>query len=150
MAKRRTKYPPPSTVKFATFTRRATPKMLARGGLPAMVVLSQMVTTVVPPQYGNFVVTTKQPVAPIKMRYRAFANEEGFLDMELTFKSYVPLAPLPLRLRALLLHLRLLGDAQVLAALHEWFGLGLPLCLGGHEVQLLARGHPHLRLLGDA
>ena len=82
LAKRRTKYPPPSTVKYATFSRRKTIGMRAVGGLPAIAAVSQLVTTTVPAQYGNFVVTSKQSVAPTKKKYVAAVKEYIFEKRE--------------------------------------------------------------------
>lgn len=48
----RTKYPPVLTIKFATFSRKPTPGMMAVGGLPAEMVVHMLVSTRVPPQYG--------------------------------------------------------------------------------------------------
>lgn len=61
---RRTKYPTPSSVKFATIGKKATPGLLAKGGLPAELLVSQLVTTYVPPQYGNFMVMDKSTISP--------------------------------------------------------------------------------------
>mmetsp|Transcript_33769 Transcript_33769/g.43345 ORF Transcript_33769/g.43345 Transcript_33769/m.43345 type:complete len:1809 (+) Transcript_33769:177-5603(+) len=60
----RTKYPPPLTVKFATFARKATKNNMAVGGLSAELTVSELVTTYVPPQYGNFTTTEKSVLAP--------------------------------------------------------------------------------------
>ena len=49
----RTKHPPALTIKFATFSRKATPGMLAVGGLPAEMVVHMLVSTRMPPQYGE-------------------------------------------------------------------------------------------------
>lgn len=49
----RTKHPPALTIKFATFSRKTTPGMMAVGGLPAQMVLHMLVSTRVPPQYGE-------------------------------------------------------------------------------------------------
>ena len=87
VAKRRTKHPPPSTTKYATFSRRRTKAMRAVGGLPMMTVLSLNVTTTMPAQYGNFIVTTKQSIAPLKKKYDTFAGNDGYIDSSLTFKS---------------------------------------------------------------
>ncbi|CAM9178964.1 unnamed protein product, partial [Ectocarpus fasciculatus] len=61
---RRTKYPIPASVKFATLGRKPTPGMIAVGGLPVELLVSQLVTTYVPTQYGNFMVMDKSPVSP--------------------------------------------------------------------------------------
>lgn len=49
----RTKYPPALTIKFATFSRKPTAGMLAVGGLPAEMVVHMLVSTRIPPQYGE-------------------------------------------------------------------------------------------------
>jgi len=51
---KRTKYPPPLTIKFATFGRKPTKNNMAMGGLSAELIVSELVTTYVPPQYGHF------------------------------------------------------------------------------------------------
>ena len=61
---RRLKYPDPSSVKFATIGRKPCPGMLARGGLSMELLISQLVTTYVPPQYGNFMVMDKSTISP--------------------------------------------------------------------------------------
>jgi hypothetical protein len=59
---RRTKYPSPHTVKFATFARKPTPGNRAVGGLAAELTLYQLVQAVVPPQFGNFSVMERQAI----------------------------------------------------------------------------------------
>ncbi len=49
----RTKYPPALTIKFATFSRKPTPGMMAVGGLPAEMVVHMLVSTRMSPQYGK-------------------------------------------------------------------------------------------------
>lgn len=49
----RTKYPPALTIKFATFSRKPTPAMMAVGGLPAEMVVHMLVSTRMAPQYGR-------------------------------------------------------------------------------------------------
>lgn len=49
----RTKHPPALTIKFATFSRKPTPAMMAVGGLPAEMVVHMLVTTRMSPQYGK-------------------------------------------------------------------------------------------------
>lgn len=62
---RRTKYPPPQTVRFATFARKPRPpRNLAVGGLPAELTAHQLVQAVVPPQFGNFTVMERVWIAP--------------------------------------------------------------------------------------
>lgn len=61
---RRTKYPIMSTVKFATLGRKPTPGMMAQGGLPVEFLVSQLITTFIPPQYGNLMVMDKSAVSP--------------------------------------------------------------------------------------
>ena len=59
---RRTKYPSPHTVKFATFARKPTPGNKAVGGLAAELTVYQLVQAVVPPQFGNFSVMERQAI----------------------------------------------------------------------------------------
>lgn len=47
-----TKCPPALTIKFATFSRKPTPGMMAVGGLPAEMVLHMLVSTRMLPRYG--------------------------------------------------------------------------------------------------
>ena len=61
---RRTKYPPPQTIKFASFARKPTPGNIAVGGLCAELTVYQLVQTLVPPQFGNYTVMQKTAVAP--------------------------------------------------------------------------------------
>lgn len=61
---RRTKYPPTTSIKFATFGRKPTPGLLAVGGLSAELMVSQLVSTYIPAQYGNFMVMDKTTVSP--------------------------------------------------------------------------------------
>lgn len=49
----RTKHPPALTIKFATFSRKPTPAMMAVGGLPAEMVVHMLVSTRMSPQYGK-------------------------------------------------------------------------------------------------
>lgn len=49
----RTKHPPALTIKFATFSRKPTPAMMAVGGLPAEMVVHMLVSTRMSPQYGE-------------------------------------------------------------------------------------------------
>ncbi|CAM9098119.1 unnamed protein product [Laminaria digitata] len=67
----RTKYPPALTIKFATFSRKTTPGMMAVGGLPAEMVVHMLVSTRMPPQYGNFTVMQKSSVAPTVSKERS-------------------------------------------------------------------------------
>ena len=60
----RTKYPRSVTIKYANFMRKQTKKNLAMGGLPAIAILNQKVSTLIPPQYGNFVVIDRRSIAP--------------------------------------------------------------------------------------
>ena len=62
--KYRTKYPRAVTVKYATFARKEVKHNMAMGGLSAMAILCQKVTTLIPPQYGNFVVIDRRSIAP--------------------------------------------------------------------------------------
>ncbi|KAJ1452494.1 hypothetical protein M885DRAFT_526843 [Pelagophyceae sp. CCMP2097] len=61
---RRTKYPAPHTIKFATFARKPTPGNRAVGGLAAELTTYQLVQAVVPPQYGNFTVAERLSIVP--------------------------------------------------------------------------------------
>jgi hypothetical protein len=63
-ALRRMKEPPVSTIQFATLGRKPRPEMKDVGGLPAELIISQLVTTFVPPQYGSLVVLEKTSVGP--------------------------------------------------------------------------------------
>jgi hypothetical protein len=61
---KRTKYPPPLTIKFATFARKPTKNNMAMGGLSAELTVYELVTTYVPPQYGHFTVMDRMSIAP--------------------------------------------------------------------------------------
>ncbi len=61
---KRTKYPPPLTIKFATFARKPTRNNMAMGGLSAELTVYELVTTYVPPQYGHFTVMDRASLAP--------------------------------------------------------------------------------------
>ena len=61
---RRTKYPVPCTIKFATLGRKPTPGLLAIGGLPVELLVSQLITTFVPAQFGNIMVMDKSTISP--------------------------------------------------------------------------------------
>ena len=64
---RRTKYPPPITIKFANFARKPNPpENKAVGGLCAELTVTQLVTTYVPPQFGGFTVTDRRAFAPTR------------------------------------------------------------------------------------
>jgi hypothetical protein len=58
------KRPPPSTIKFATIGQKPTPGNMAIGGLPAELLVYQVISTHFPPQYGNFMVMDKASVSP--------------------------------------------------------------------------------------
>jgi hypothetical protein len=60
----RTKYPVPTSVKFATLGRKPVPGLLARGGLCMELLVSQLITTHFPAQYGNFMVMDKSTISP--------------------------------------------------------------------------------------
>lgn len=60
----RTKYPIPTSVKFATLGRKPSPGLLARGGLCMELLVSQLITTHFPAQYGNFMVMDKSTISP--------------------------------------------------------------------------------------
>lgn len=61
---RRIKEPPVRTVRFATLGRKPRPGMLDVGGLPAELLVSQLVVTFVPPQYGSLIVMDKTTIGP--------------------------------------------------------------------------------------
>ncbi len=61
---KRTKQPPPSTIKFATRGKKPVPQNLAVGGLPLELLVYQLISTYVPPQYGGLVVMDKSTVSP--------------------------------------------------------------------------------------
>ncbi|GMH87477.1 hypothetical protein TrVE_jg11590 [Triparma verrucosa] len=61
---KRTKYPPPLTIKFATFARKPRKNNMAIGGLSAELTVYELVTTYVPPQYGHFTVMDRASIAP--------------------------------------------------------------------------------------
>ncbi|EQC36477.1 hypothetical protein SDRG_05931 [Saprolegnia diclina VS20] len=61
---RRTRITPPTTVLFASFGRKPTPGNLAIGGLVAEMLIYMVVTTFVPPQFGNFNVTDRRAICP--------------------------------------------------------------------------------------
>jgi hypothetical protein len=61
---RKSKYPPPSSIKFATFGRKPVPGLIAVGGLSAEFLVSQLVNTFIPSQYGGFMVMDKTPISP--------------------------------------------------------------------------------------
>eukprot|EP00937_MAST-01D_sp_MAST-1D-sp2_P000692 g692.t1 len=64
-ALRRTKYPPPISIKFANFARKPNPPHnMAVGGLCAELTVTQIVSTYVPPQFGGFTVTDRRAFAP--------------------------------------------------------------------------------------
>lgn len=54
----------PSTTKLATLGRKSTINMLGVGGLPAELLVFQVLTKYFPPQYGNFVLMDKTIVSP--------------------------------------------------------------------------------------
>ena len=60
----RTKYPVPTSVKFATLGRKPAPGLLARGGLCMELLIAQLITTHFPAQYGNFMVMDKSTISP--------------------------------------------------------------------------------------
>jgi hypothetical protein len=61
---RRSKQPPPCTIKFATLGRKPTPGNLDVGSLPMELLTYQLISTYFPPQYGNFMVMDKSTVSP--------------------------------------------------------------------------------------
>jgi hypothetical protein len=85
-ALRRTKYPPPITVRFANFARKANPPHnMAVGGLCAELTMTQLVTTYVPPQFGGFTVTDRRSFAPTANRELIFKS----LECPATMARYV-------------------------------------------------------------
>ena len=61
---KRTKQPDPSSIKFASMGKKPTPGNLAVGGLPAELLVYQLISTYVPPQYGSLLVMDKSTVSP--------------------------------------------------------------------------------------
>lgn len=61
---RRTKQPPPCSIKFATLGRKPRPQMMDIGGLPAELLIYQLITTFVPSQYGSLMVMDKASISP--------------------------------------------------------------------------------------
>ncbi len=59
---RRTRITPPTTVLFASFGRKPCSGNLAIGGLSADMLIYMVVTTFIPPQFGNFTVTDRRPL----------------------------------------------------------------------------------------
>lgn len=60
----KTSHPKTTTVKFAAFDRKTTPENKAVGGLSAELTIHMIVTTYVPPQFGDFRVTNYAAVNP--------------------------------------------------------------------------------------
>jgi len=60
----RTKRPAPSTISFATLGQRPALHNQAVGGLATELLVYQLITTFLPPQYGNFMVMDKAVVSP--------------------------------------------------------------------------------------
>ncbi|RHZ06487.1 hypothetical protein DYB26_010450 [Aphanomyces astaci] len=61
---RRTRVTPPTCVLFANFGRKPSPDNMAVGGLVAELLIYLVVTTFVPPQFGNFTVTDRRALCP--------------------------------------------------------------------------------------
>lgn len=61
---RRSKQPTPCTIKFATLGRKPVPGNLDVIALPTELLISQLISTYVPPQYGNFMIMEKSTVSP--------------------------------------------------------------------------------------
>jgi hypothetical protein len=61
---RRTKEPPPSTIKFATLGMKMVKGNTSIGGLPLELLIYQIITTYFPVQYGNFMVMDKSTISP--------------------------------------------------------------------------------------
>lgn len=60
----RTKRPTPNTISFATLGQKPALNNLAVGGLSTELLVYQLITTFLPPQYGNFMVMEKSVVSP--------------------------------------------------------------------------------------
>lgn len=74
---KRTKYPPPVSIKFANFCRKPNPPdNMAVGGLCAELTITQLVMTYVPPQFGGFTVTDRRAFAPTPNRELIFKTLE--------------------------------------------------------------------------
>jgi hypothetical protein len=72
---KRTKYPPPITIKFANFSRKPNPPQnMSVGGLCAELTITQLVSTYVPPQFGGFTVTDRRSFAPTANRELIFKS----------------------------------------------------------------------------
>lgn len=80
---RRIKTPEPTSIQFANLGRKPTPGMLARGGLPWELIVGELISTYIPPQYGNFMVMDKAVINP------GIHPEEN-----ITFES-LPMKPIP-------------------------------------------------------
>jgi hypothetical protein len=61
---RKSKFPPPQAIKFASIGRKPTPGMMARGGLPMQLLTGELVSTYIPAQYGGLMVMDKATVSP--------------------------------------------------------------------------------------
>lgn len=61
---RRTKQPPPSTIKFATLSRKPCPGNICVGGLAVELLVYQLINTFFPSQYGNLLATEQGIVSP--------------------------------------------------------------------------------------
>ena len=61
---KRTKQPPPATIKFASTGKKPVPNMLAVGGLPMELLVYSIISTYVPPQFGNLLTMDKNTVSP--------------------------------------------------------------------------------------
>ena len=61
---KRSKQPPPATIKFASRGQKSVPSNLAVGGLPLELLVYQLISTYVPAQYGGLVVMDKSTVSP--------------------------------------------------------------------------------------
>lgn len=61
---KRTKQPPPATIKFASMGKKPVPDMLAVGGLPSELLVYSIINTYIPPQFGNLLVMDKNTVSP--------------------------------------------------------------------------------------
>lgn len=61
---RKNKEPEVTTIKFATLGRKPRPEFKDVGGLPVELLVSQLITTLIPPQYGSLVVMENTSEGP--------------------------------------------------------------------------------------
>ena len=60
---RKTKAPPPSSIKLASVGRKPVPSMLDKRGLPIELLSMEIISTYIPPQYGGFMVMDKAAIS---------------------------------------------------------------------------------------